>query len=290
MDKRRAMQILNICENTFSVEEVKRAYKIQALKYHPDKNPEEGSGERFREIHEAYTYLNGVVEEDHDGRVPNYQSLLHDFLKTWLDERVLCEWCKKIVSLCEEKALTLLTRIDKHILKKIYDLMVIHQDILHTSNDLMEKMKEVIQTNFEKDERIILHPFLDDLWENNLYKLVVGDNTYLVPLWHHHLVYDAGGGKEIYVDCYPLLPESVNIDEYNNIHADVVWKLLDIWNKEYVTVDISSKVLTFKTETLFMTARQTKRFKGEGIALINTGSNYEDISKSDIFLHIFIQS
>jgi hypothetical protein len=288
MDKRRwAMQTLNIYEKTFSAEEVKRAYKTLALKYHPDKNPGEGSGERFREIHEAYTYLNGVVEE---GQVPNYQSLLHDFLKTWLNEKILCEWCKKIVTICEEKAINLFARIDKHILKKVYDLMVIHQDILHTSNDLMEKMKETIQTRFEKDERIILHPFLEDLWENNLYKLVVGENTYLVPLWHHHLVYDAGDGKEIYVDCYPLLPESVNIDEYNNIHVDVVLELLDIWKKEYVTVEISSKVLTLKTDTLIMAARQSKRFKGEGIALINTGSNYEDIPKGDIFLHIFIQS
>ena len=284
MDRRHAMQLLNIEENAFSVDQVKRAYKVQALKYHPDKNPEEGAGERFREIHEAYTYLNGVTEES------DYHTLLYDFLKTWLDEKIIYEWSKKIVTICEEKALTLFTRIDKHILKQIYDVMVNHQDILHTSNDLMEKMKDVIHTKFEKDERIILHPFLDDLWENNVYKLVIGENTYLVPLWHHHLVYDAGDGREIHVDCYPLLPESVNIDEYNNIHVDVSLQLTHLWKQEYITVDIASKVLTFKTESLFMTARQTKRFKHEGIAMINAGSNYEVITKSDVFLHITIQS
>ncbi|XP_032297720.1 dnaJ homolog subfamily B member 1-like, partial [Coturnix japonica] len=40
-----------------SDEEIKRAYRRQALRFHPDKNKEPGAEERFKEIAEAYDVL-----------------------------------------------------------------------------------------------------------------------------------------------------------------------------------------------------------------------------------------
>ena len=51
-------QILGIPEDA-SPEEVKRAFRSLAVKYHPDKNPgnEKWAGDKFKEINEAYSVL-----------------------------------------------------------------------------------------------------------------------------------------------------------------------------------------------------------------------------------------
>ena len=48
-----------------SKEEIKRAFRKMARKYHPDVNPDElKSGEKFKEINEAYSILNDDKKRD----------------------------------------------------------------------------------------------------------------------------------------------------------------------------------------------------------------------------------
>ena len=181
--------------------------------------------------------------------------------------------------------------------KTIYELLSMNIDVLHISDIFLEKMRDVLKTKFENDERIILHPFLDDI--ENLYKLTVGEKVYLVPLWHHHLVYDATDGKEIYVDCYPLLPESIWMDEYNNINIKIERDLIDIWTNSEMVVEYGSRFVCINKSQIQMVENQTITCIGKGILLpTNSFTNghkenvksanaeYGNSEKSNVYIHL----
>ncbi len=56
MNSKDYYEILGISKNA-SLEEIKKSFRALAMKYHPDKNQELGSSEKFKEIYEAYEVL-----------------------------------------------------------------------------------------------------------------------------------------------------------------------------------------------------------------------------------------
>lgn len=68
MDYKDYYQILGV-ERKASQDEIKRAYRKLAMKYHPDRNPDDKEAEeKFKEINEAYQVLNDPKKRSHYDR------------------------------------------------------------------------------------------------------------------------------------------------------------------------------------------------------------------------------
>ena len=160
-------------------------------------------------------------------------------------------------------------------------------------HDFVEKIETIIK-NKENDfqqkkevEYIILHPLLEDLFENNLYRLTEKNENIIVPLWHHELVYDISG-VELYVECYPILPENINIDEDNNIYVFLKYNVKELMSLETIEINLGNKIFCVERNKLYLREFQKYIFKNEGIPIINEENIYDVNKKSTIILCITI--
>jgi hypothetical protein len=288
-------------------EYLKKIYRMNALKYHPDKNSSPDASIKFQEIHSSYEYLLKTLEynnfgysndaeenEDNEEAEPTgYSGILFSFLKNIMKtdgntDGLYYIIMDKISNTCEKKALEIIQKIDKNKLLKIYEIIKKYGEFLHFSNDFVNKIQEVLNDKIKNDEYIILNPTIDDLFANNLYKLKVNDFTYIVPLWHDELVYD-NSGNDIYVKCYPMLPDNVSIDEKNNVHVECKYDIKEILPLEFIEINVGKQTFDIFTKELSVKKLQTIVLKNEGISKINTNDIYDITKKSDVYLHIVLE-
>jgi hypothetical protein len=281
-----------------------------ALKYHPDKNKSEEACAQFQKIHEAYVYLSksntvkGEAEDDaYDDDADDSPSTLSMYLsafikvlfKTTDQQDIAQKICEIVYNKMSEKAyetsLEYLEKVDRRLLKMVYTVVCKYQQTLHVDSVYLDRIGMILQKKYDKDERIILKPSLKDLIEANLYRLKIGEQVFLVPLWHHELVYD-NSGAELYVECVPQLPDNMTIDENNHLHITLTYELADIWQKTYIDVSIDGvgSLFMYPVENLNMVPTQTRILSGCAgcIPRIDAHDIYDIHRRGDIYLHVNI--
>jgi len=196
-------------------------------------------------------------------------------------------------------AITIFEKMGLDLFQRIYSILLSYRELLHLSDDFMEEVKVVLDKKMEKMgiekigmekvgmvvDEIMIHPTIDDLFENKLYKLVRDGNTFLVPLWHHELLYD-NSGAEFSVKCIPILPDGITIDENNNIVVEVEWQIDEIWDRTNLFIYIGCTTFYITRESLFLKENQIVKLYEHGISRINTRDVYDISKRGDIIIHI----
>jgi len=320
MNYQKAIDILEIDINNIDFKStssayIKRCYHKQALKYHPDKNgntPE--STERFKLINESYDFLkrednllnnNNINQTDETTSV--YKDILQLFLKGILDgkysESISTIIKEIILNFSEVKkmaSLKMFDGLDKETTINIYNFLSKYRSLFHFSNEFLDKVKDIIIKKHDDIMVYVLNPSIDDLLNNNVYKLYVEEELYLVPLWHSEMYFDVKKKeieskdikeiKEIIVLCDPELPKNISIDEDNNLYVEVNLNVADISlflsSSKIMKVFIGKKELDIPLCDLYIRDTQIYRIKNQGLTKIQEYDIYDISDKCDIIVKI----
>lgn len=295
MNFQKACKILEIdYKQELNIDELKHKYKRCALKYHPDKNNSIDAKTKFQEISSAYQYLceHNVDLKDISHEHTSYSDILFTFINTIIpidkDTGVIHIIIQKLTHICESKSNDFLDKLDKETLIKIYNIIKMNKDIFHIKTEYISKIESIINNKIQNDEVIILNPTLEDLFDNNLYRLTLDQNTYIIPLWHHELQYD-NNGKDLYVKCNPVLVDDIEIDEINDIHVYKTFNIHDIWGKDKIDIEIGNRIFTFEISKLKLMEKQTIFIVNSGISRPNTKDIYDISMSSTIYIHVTLE-
>ena len=294
-----AREIIGFDENeAITLNELKRKYRRLALQFHPDKNGNSAeSAENFKMIHEAYEYLQIYIvsqpddlQDENDANCTtsesnhDYITMLQRFIESIIQSPNMSEIIKEIVmNGCKKLSTRLFENMSKDTSMEVLSFISKHRNILHIDPDTIQCVREIILEKYKNDQIYILNPTLDDLLENNVYKLDIDGKIYLVPLWHSEVYFD-GSGCDIIVQCIPDLPANMYIDENNALHVNI--------NAPFTISLLDSPVVLFKLGKQSFPLQvqfkktQTCYLHNQGISIIDEKNMYNIFPKGGVYVKI----
>jgi hypothetical protein len=256
-------------------EELKKKYHKMAIKYHPDKYHSIEATQRFQEISHSYLFLLNKIQQNNEDdeneeEYKNYKEKIYLIIEKLLNKEFLNEPLSQCI---------------KHVISIIGD--VCENKVQPIIENI--KLKNAIR---KQNKLIILKPNLKDLFENNLYKLNENGLVCIVPLWHNELIYE-NNNITVNVNCIPVLPNHINLDEENNIHITLKYKITDVFEKKIViNIDCNNeciKIYELELTNVKLLKKQIIVIKNEGISKININDIYDISKKSDLILHLTLE-
>jgi hypothetical protein len=313
MDYKTALNILEIeykYTTDLTLKNLTKQYRKLALKHHPDKNGNTSeSNEKFKQLNESYTFLKremknlntqdfdveNEMESDDDLNASVYFDILKLFMKHILEGNyndIISKIVTEIVGGATTISLKLFEDLDKDTALNIYMFLSKQRSILHLNNTILEKIREIVIQKYDNVQLYKLNPGFNDLFNNNVYKLYIDCNLYLVPLWYNELYFD-GSGCEIIVVCEPELPKNITIDDDNNIYYVIEINLDNdipnmIRNNKDIIINICDIAFSIPISEIYMKKEQYYTIKNRGLSKIKNDI-YDISEKADINVKIIMK-
>ena len=282
MNRKKALEILQLNKDDVNIETIKKKYRTMALMYHPDKNKDPDANEKFAEIHCAYEYLSNRASIS----TPSYRDICIDFLQRYIDREILHDLFECLERVCDKQLKSVLNKISLEQAVRMYHILKSYSHILHINKSFLSNLEDMLREKQAKNVYYVLNPSLKDLFEHNVYKLEHENKIYMIPLWHHELVYEHGD-HDIYVIMIPDLPDNICIDANNNLVVNIYQNIQNIWKKEQIYINIHENMY-IERKQLLLRNYQMICLKEKGISKINSSNVYDIQKKSDIILHIHL--
>ena len=209
MDYNKAINILDL-KDEFTEQELKHNYYLKALQYHPDKNDALDANEKFQKVLDAYIFLkkykniynsgdgenemgeNEMGENEMGGEKCNsYTKILEQFINGILNKNIDANNFLSILNnKCSEISIEILQHFSKDTLLKLHLFVSKYSDILHINEDIIQRLELLIKDYTKNDTILVINPSLENLINDEIYKLDFENETYYIPTWHNELVYD----------------------------------------------------------------------------------------------------
>lgn len=311
MNYKDAFEIFEIDLNTneyndISLDYLTKKYRKLALKNHPDKNgntPE--SNEKFKKINEAFNFLKREMknvnakdfdtdsESEYNDNSSLYIDLLRSFVQSVFERKyndLLSKVVNDIIIAGKQISIKIFDDLDKETASNIYTFLSNNRSVLHLKQEGLDIVREIVLKKYDDVQIYKLNPSINDLLNNNLYKLYVNNTLFLVPLWYSESCFD-NSGCEIIVLCEPELPKGIVIDDDNNIliekniHHDELFT--NLTNDGSIIINVGEKEYEILLSKLYIKREQIYKIKNAGISKVKKDI-YDISEKSDIIVNITI--
>ena len=300
MDIKRACEILDIeisksftfnfnFNDTLTLAEIKKAYYKASLKHHPDHNIGDlDSNARFQKINEAYIFLSSYKEQDVEHHKEQAQAEQEQDID--IDNDIISKFIKTLIDFnIKEISLTAFEGLNKHNSLKIFDYIEKYSSMLGLEKEFVDSIKTLTREKIKNDIIIIINPTIENIINNELYKLEYNNENYYVPLWHDEISYDISETEYLIVKCKPELPENTFIDHNNDVHIKMLIESIEkLLNEPYINVNVGGKVFEIPVCELKIKKSQIYTFFNKGISLINLNDIYNTKRKGNIIVYITI--
>ena len=281
---------------------LKRQYRKMALKTHPDKhgNTTEAT-QSFQKVQEAFEVLkrelaleetNSDSDENEESVSDNeYSFVFNSFIRSFMNgeyNEMILGTIQKIVHEYNDITIKMFEGMNRERAMLVYDFIIKYKHILHIDDNVIHRVKDILIEKYNDVNIYILHPNIDDLFDNNVYKLEVNGEKYFVPLWHSEMSFDSKAGEEIIVKCIPKLPDNViSIDENNNLLLNIsVSFTFSLFEQSSIPIELGKRRIYLPISSLKIQKNQTVILSKQGISKINEKNLYNENDRADIFVSV----